>query len=370
MAPVMTRARWTLAYTCVAAVVVIGVAAGVGVSRRRRIEQPARESRESSESDASAPPPSVPKLSVVDARRLAVLRSAAHVPSKLETVLEAWRDGGIGRGEPTPPRSLGFGVERRAFSALVSATSVSSPDAGRCAVALASRGEDVVEVLETCIWPYDSFEASRTSLLEALGPPFEVVEEPDPTHSERFQFWPRPHVRATARAGHSASERAALEEAREALGPPGAEPAADTPAIVADAFWVLSSPAFENRLGEMCGFVPFGLRAARTIAKSRRFDLLRAALRGLNPEGRYYAALALRDIGEATAADEAAIARLPGLASELLFCGADVAWSCPDRGRGRADAGEISFCASTDPDAGPLPEGLLWLETNGGLTLR
>jgi hypothetical protein len=363
----MTRAQWILVCTC-ACIVVIGVAIGVGESRRHRAERPL--APESSESRATAPPPSAPKLSLVDARRLAALRSAAHVPSKLETVLQGWRDGGIGRGGPAPSRSLGFGVERRAFSALVSADSVSSPDAGRCTVAVASRGEDVVEVLETCIWAYDNFEASRASLLEALGPPFEVVEEPDPIHSERFQWWPRPNVRATARAGGSASERAALEEASAALGPPGSEAAGDTPAIVADAFWLLSSPAFENRLGEMCGFAPSGLRAARSIASSRRFDLLRAALRGLNPEGRYYAALALRDLGEASVADEAAISRLPGLTSELLFCGADVSWSCPDLAKGPGDAGALAFCASVVPDASPLPEGLLWLEMNRGLMVQ
>jgi len=89
---------------------------------------------------------------------------------------------------------------------------------------------------------------------------------------------------------------AALRRALAAeLGPP--EPA-DVPPALADAVEELTSPFASSHVSFIggCYFAgsdPAGKKAIDALVKARRWDLVRLAARGLNPEGRVYAAHAL-----------------------------------------------------------------------------
>ena len=58
--------------------------------------------------------------------------------------------------------------------------------------------------------------------------------------------------------------------------------------------------------------------------RAKRYDLVRTALRGMNPEGRVYAAEALLSLaragGELTAGDQAAIAKVRALKIPIRVC--------------------------------------------------
>jgi hypothetical protein len=67
----------------------------------------------------------------------------------------------------------------------------------------------------------------------------------------------------------------------------------DVPKEFAPAFELLTSPFTEVVVGKMYGddgAPPPGRREMRLLVDARRFDLVRAVLRGFNPEGRVYAA--------------------------------------------------------------------------------
>lgn len=107
----------------------------------------------------------------------------------------------------------------------------------------------------------------------------------------------------------------------------GAAPAAEVPAALAGAFRTLTSPFEALVLGRSCfydGGPPPGAEATQALVDARRFDLLRVVLRGVNPEGRAWAAHALLERARAgvalDAADARAIASLRALPLELACC--------------------------------------------------
>ncbi len=136
--------------------------------------------------------------------------------------------------------------------------------------------------------------------------------------------WARP-VREEAQA--LAFERVEPERARalskrteEAL---GGSVAVDVPAEHARAFALLTSPCDDVIVGKaysIDGGPPPGAEEIRALVEAGRLDLVRAVLRGLNPEGRAYAAHALLAGGELEPRDEAAIDRLRALPVELTVC--------------------------------------------------
>lgn len=76
------------------------------------------------------------------------------------------------------------------------------------------------------------------------------------------------------------------------------------------AFELLSSPLADARVGDACGDdgqVPESKKAAVAIAKRGRDDLLRAAARGLNPDGRIQAIRMLRTRPGGLVGDDAAL---------------------------------------------------------------
>ena len=65
------------------------------------------------------------------------------------------------------------------------------------------------------------------------------------------------------------------------------------------AYEVLTDPFATNDVGDKCyyaGVVPDGRKAMESLRAAGRWDLVRAALRSMSPEGRVYAALALLEL--------------------------------------------------------------------------
>lgn len=90
----------------------------------------------------------------------------------------------------------------------------------------------------------------------------------------------------------------------------------------ARAFELLTAPCEDVIVGQsysIDGGPPPGAVEIRGMVDAGRFDLVRAVLRGFNPEGRAYAAHALLARGELDPADEAAIAKLRALPVELTI---------------------------------------------------
>ncbi len=103
----------------------------------------------------------------------------------------------------------------------------------------------------------------------------------------------------------------------------GDAPASPTPPELAAAWRTLTDPLEELVVGTGCGFVglpPPGFLSTRALVEAGRFDLLRAVLRGPNPEARVFAAHALGARAALDATDAAAIATLAALPLELRTC--------------------------------------------------
>ena len=97
----------------------------------------------------------------------------------------------------------------------------------------------------------------------------------------------------------------------------------EAPAELARAFATLIDPCGEAIVGasySIDGGPPPGAVEIRALVEAGRFDLVRAALRGFNPEGRVYAAHALLEREEIDPRDEAAISELRALPVEITIC--------------------------------------------------
>jgi len=104
----------------------------------------------------------------------------------------------------------------------------------------------------------------------------------------------------------------------------GTPPPLDVPAGLLPAFELLSSPMEDLVLGRMYGedgAPPPGREEMAALVAAGRFDLVRAVLRGMNPEGRAWAAHALlthqRSGATLDVADVAAIEKLRALPLQL-----------------------------------------------------
>lgn len=114
----------------------------------------------------------------------------------------------------------------------------------------------------------------------------------------------------------------------------GGEARVDVPQHLRLAFELLSSPFDEVVIGFMYGYdgvAPPGLAQIEALAKAERFDLVRAVLRGINPEARLYAAWALRRRSTPLdPADEKAIEAILALPHELHVTeGCEQSWRSP-----------------------------------------
>jgi hypothetical protein len=88
-------------------------------------------------------------------------------------------------------------------------------------------------------------------------------------------------------------------------------------------FNLLLSPLEHLDVGESCyitGERPRGRIAIEQLIKARRFDLIRAILRGPSPEGRTYAALALIRAKNLTADDDTVVRKLKTLDIPIQVC--------------------------------------------------
>jgi hypothetical protein len=258
----------------------------------------------------TAPSASAPPSATLPAGLLLVLeqmRRAFPVPPRLETLQALWRSD-FARATM---RELGFGLERRKIE-----FGTDGREGWACAASVVSRNGDIIEVLDKCDWTPHEFEVQRSSLEGALGPEFQWVMGP---FAQKKSNWGR----AIALQRVPLAYEAALAVAAIDLG------AANRPSVpdaLAESYAVLTSPSYELALGRICRFgTQEGYWEMLDLETSGRVDLLRSVLRGLNPEGRYFAAFALHELKGTDKADDLTIARLPRLPPEsVTVCGGDV----------------------------------------------
>lgn len=110
----------------------------------------------------------------------------------------------------------------------------------------------------------------------------------------------------------------------EGLGP---QSEVDVPPELAASYGLLISPFSALHVGEACYFAgtnPEGRKAIEELAEQGRFDLVRKVLRGMNPEGRVYAAQCLMQHARTgltlAPADVSAIQRVRELAIPIWVC--------------------------------------------------
>ena len=112
--------------------------------------------------------------------------------------------------------------------------------------------------------------------------------------------------------------------AESVLGPaPSAELVGKLPAELVDAYGTLCDPMQRYDVGSVCyyaGIEPFGYTAAKTLAGVQRWDLVRGALRGLNPEGRVYSARALSEAKQLSPDDRRVVRTLRRLDVPISSC--------------------------------------------------
>ena len=141
----------------------------------------------------------------------------------------------------------------------------------------------------------------------------------DEIEAELYRAWGED---ATELWGLHRVERVDLELDAALLGPVPT-PAIDPPPELAEAFRELMDAQIQFAVGTGCGFAPFpprGFVHTSALVTAGRFDLLRAVLRGPNPEARVYAAHALSEHGALEPADAATIAILARLPFQLVTC--------------------------------------------------
>jgi hypothetical protein len=178
-----------------------------------------------------------------------------------------------------------------------------------------SRNGDIIEVLDKCEWSPDEFRVERSGLEAALKPEFEWVM--GPFAGEKSQWARAIALRRVPQAYDAAIANVAVEL--------GAAGELSVPDALARSYSVLTSPSYELELGPMCNFgTKEGYWEMIDLEHSGRIDLLRSVLRGLNPEGRYFAAFALDQIEGPTGADDSTIERLARLPPETVaVCNGD-----------------------------------------------
>jgi hypothetical protein len=103
----------------------------------------------------------------------------------------------------------------------------------------------------------------------------------------------------------------------------GPQPKVSPEASLKESFDVLVAPFEVTDVGEKCyysGIKPTGRVAMDTLCASQRYDLMRAILRGPNPEGRTYAALALLEHDKVDSQDATVIQKLKSLSIPIQVC--------------------------------------------------
>jgi hypothetical protein len=301
----------TLAVVAVVAIAFAALAVAVIRSGRSVPVAPPANPSASTSSAASASPTVASDL----AQTLAQLRRALPPPARLDDLAALWPDL-IRRARAEP---LGFELERRTIRFR------SEPGHGWiCAASAVSRNGDLLELLESCDFNSSALDASAPGTLEqAFQPEFEWVKGP---FTKGHDPWARAvALRRNTQAYEAAVARSALDLGSVAPGP--------LPEDLRVAYSVLSSPSYELALGKACSFgLKEGYWEMIQLEESNRVDLLRSALRGLNPEGRYLAAYALYQLGANNADDDRAIARLPQVSPEsVTVCAGDATWPEPPK---------------------------------------
>ena len=181
------------------------------------------------------------------------------------------------------PRDLGFGIRG-------SVVDLVTPAGVACFFNFASHSDRLLDLRIECQAARDIAPAIQA----ALGPAFRAMT----TYANRSSFWRVNY--------HWLDAWAAPRDAMSAV--LGRAPDAQPPGELLAAYERLTSPL--ERLTVWKGSVGWGYEEAEALLKAKRYDLLRQVLRGPNPEGRAYAALALRDAGALDSSDRRTVEAL------------------------------------------------------------
>ena len=171
---------------------------------------------------------------------------------------------------------LGFGIRRTSVDLM-------TPAGVACSFDFASHRERLLDVRIECSAARGIAPAARA----ALGPAF----QPIPACAHCSSFWRINYRWLDAWAAPRDAMSAAL----------GRVPETPPPGTLSTAFERLTSPL--ERLIVWKGSEGHGYEDMEALVQAKRYDLLRQVLRGPNPEGRAYAALALRYAGALDASD-------------------------------------------------------------------
>jgi hypothetical protein len=192
---------------------------------------------------------------------------------------------------------LGFGLERIEAGML--------GRYGNCALRLVLFNSDLVELRVEC--SFGRWDVLGSGLTRAFGPAFELAANGD-----------RGEAKLSFASGQGQqAARAALETV---LGTPSN---VRVPLELASAYEILTSTFSRLALGTACetnGGAPTGRSEVMSLARAKRYDLLRNVLRGACPEGRLYAAWALETAKALAWSDRAVVEQLGRSPLEVMVC--------------------------------------------------
>jgi hypothetical protein len=192
---------------------------------------------------------------------------------------------------------LGFGLERIEAGML--------GRYGNCALRMVLFNSDLVELRVEC--SFERWDVLGSGLARAFGPAFELE-----ANGERGEA----KLSFVSGQGRQAA-RAALDTAL------GTRSNVSVPPELASAYEILTSPFSRLALGASCatnGGAPAGRNEATSLARAKRYELLRNVLRGASPEGRLYAAWALDNAKALVWNDRAVVEQLARSPLEVTIC--------------------------------------------------
>jgi hypothetical protein len=206
-----------------------------------------------------------------------------------------------GEGSVCVKQALGFDVERRHCRIGGGYTT--------CTLLTITHADELMEAKASC----RSSEKKWTQIAPVIESAHHKLLAPKGFDRKR-------HI-ATQIIEKADAHAAATAAVADTLGPASG---ADIPSELAEPYARLTEPRSSLTLGTHCGYAgtpPEGHRAMRALVDAERDDLLRDALRGLNPGGRLYGYVGLKLLGKNTAEDDATYDRVTALDVEIETCG-------------------------------------------------
>jgi hypothetical protein len=214
----------------------------------------------------------------------------------------------LGPSKPEDHTDLGFG--------LTAATHTLVGGHVSCWIRVASIADEFVSVDANCPTTSKDWSKIAPIVQEALGPEF--VAKGDGYGASMNAHYPFPESKAKLQS-------ALAKE----LGP---TQTLDVPEELQKSYEILASPLDRLVVGTACGVAgspPLGAKETLMLEKAGRLDLLRNVLRGPNPEGRVYAAQALRRHQPLTPDDASVIEKIRTQPTIIFGCSGCMPMNAP-----------------------------------------